>query len=140
MRFFSNAGSKEKPIRQAIKNGDQIEVKTVGYENIQDFINSFEDSCNISSLVARATRDPRLLIQREGMYGDFTDAPNTYAEYLNKINSVKADFDNLPEEIKKNFNNNPVVWFNSVNDDDFMEKMGFVSSEVQKESGDVNES
>lgn len=133
MRYFTNPGSKIKPVRSAALVKGIITVKETGKENIQDYINSFEDVCNVASLVARATRDPSVLNQRVASYGDFTDAPKTYAEMIQKMIDVESNFNALPVEVRKKFDNNPVVWMDSVNDEDFMEKMGFVNKPVDEE-------
>lgn len=124
---FSNHGSRAKPVREAILDDGKLRVVTVGFEDFQDFIQSFADSTNIEMLVARAVNgEPELLNARSGMYGDFTDLPNDLAEMERVMNSAVSFYDSLPDDKKAEFGSfNDFI--SSMDDKDFLVKAGFVT-------------
>lgn len=104
---MSNMGSRYRDVYHAVIQDDgRVELEVVGKEDMQDFINSFKDSCDIELLVSKAVNgDPTALMQKQGFYGDFTSMPKTYAEMLQRVNDAKVFFDGLPVDKKANYNN-----------------------------------
>lgn len=112
MRFFNNdvyteCGSPVKTLYSPIVNDDgTIDLVESGKENLQEYIDSFADECDINVIVQRfASGEVGVLNQREGTYGDFTKMPKTFAEMLQLQIDSKKYFDGLPVEIKQMFNN-----------------------------------
>lgn len=110
MRFFGNdvfseSGSPIKTIYSPVVNEDgSISLEESGKENLQDYIQSFAPECDISTLIARfANGDVSVLNKRQGVYGDFTQMPKTYAEFLQIQIDSKNYFDSLPVEVKHKF-------------------------------------
>ena len=111
MKFFKNdvfsePGNPIKTIYSPIVNSDgSITLKESGKENLQEYIDSFASECDINVLIARFVNgDINALNQRQGFYGDFTQMPKTYAEFLQVQIDSKKYFDALPVDIKHKFN------------------------------------
>lgn len=95
-----------------------------GKENIQDLIDSYEDSCDISIIMKRLEMgDTSVLSQKVPMYGDFTQFPKTYAEALQRVIDAQNDFDRLPLDVRNSFENDYMRWLASAGSDDWLEKM-----------------
>lgn len=104
--IFSEPGNPIKVIFSPIVNPDgTITLKESGKQNLQEYIDSFASECDINVLIARFVNgDISALNQRQGFYGDFTQMPKTYAEFLQVQIDSKKYFDSLPVEIKHKFN------------------------------------
>lgn len=57
------------------------------------------------------------------MYGDFTDLPKTYAEFLQAQINAGRIWDTLPVSIKEKFDNNKDLFFVQAGSDVWMEKL-----------------
>lgn len=127
---FSCGGSPIREIRSPFVDIDgSITVKVTGKENLQDYINSFKDSCNVEFLVSRAVNgDLDALNQRQAMYGDFTKMPKTYAEMLQFMINAQTYFDTLSSEQKASFDNDVSKFIASFDQEDFLEKAGFINN------------
>lgn len=53
-------------------------------------------------------------VPREPMFGDFSDLPENAQEAYNQILEAKANFNQLPIEIRKRFNFDPAAFFEFV--------------------------
>lgn len=140
---YSNCGSPVKEIRSPIVQDDgSIKVVVTGKENLQDYINSNKESCNVEYLVSRAVNgDQTALNQRVGSYGDFTHLPKTYADMLQYMIDAQNVFDGLSKEVRAGFDNDVMKFIASVNDDDFLVRAGFVKPAMDESKGEeVNES
>lgn len=106
-RILSNGGSPIKEIREPFVNKDgSIDVRVTGKESLQDYIQSFKDSCNVEYLVKRAVNgDIDALNQRSGSYGDFTEMPKTLAEAIQRVIDAQSFFDTLSPDVKAGFDN-----------------------------------
>lgn len=135
---FSNMGSRIREIREPVLKDGKISVEVIGKEDFQDYINSFADSCDIASIVARSVTEPELLNQRQGSYGDFTEFPKTYAEALQKVIDAKNLFDSLPQSNKDQFGNDVMTFISSLDDPEWPVKAGFVIP--KDDTPDVKES
>ena len=77
-----------------------------GKTNTQDMIESFSEECDINVIVAKFINgDESVLSKTVGTFGDFRDAPKTYAEMFDRVISCEKIFNNLPVEIKEKFDN-----------------------------------
>lgn len=90
-----------------------IELIESGVENWQEYIDSFRESTEISSVVSRFvnTGDPTVLEVRKGQYGDFTCFPKTYAEALQLKIDADRMYSSLPVEVKAKFDNDANKFF-----------------------------
>lgn len=136
MRFFSNPGSGVRPVRSPVVQPDgSIVVETVGKENLQDYINSFEDVTNINSVLARyQSGDPTALNARAELYGDFTVVPKTYAQMLQKVIDAEHLFDSLPADTRSKFGYDFHRFFAASADENFLDLLG-LSPTLASDSG-----
>ena len=98
LRFTSNVGDREKDIYtpKYDENGVMYLEKT-GKENLYDFIQSHKDSVDIHVLLQKyAEGDISVMSRVQGVYGDFTEMPKTYADALNSMISAENYFNSLP--------------------------------------------
>lgn len=132
--FASDPGS---PIHQLyapkVNKDGSLELVPSGTENTDEFIQAQCESTDIRTLIARVnTGDLSALNVHQGMFGDFTNMPKTYAELLqNQING-KAAFDKLPVDIKKKFDNDVNKFLASAGEDAWFDNLG-----IQREIVDV---
>lgn len=140
--YFTDPGSpiKVKYAPKVLPDGT-IELVEDGIENLQDYINSFRDSSEISAVVARFinTGDPTVFDVKKGVYGDFTQFPKTYAEALQLKIDADRMYDNLPVYVKEQFDNDRNKFFALSGSDEWYEKLGSLIPQPEKESGDVKE-
>lgn len=126
-RFTVSSGSREKTLYggRYDEDGRLILVET-GKEDLYGYIQSHRDSVDLNKLLARfAQGETDVLSRRQGVYGDFTGLPGSYAEYLNKVNSGKEYFYQLPLDTRRKFGNSFEQWMASMDDSDFADKMGW---------------
>lgn len=130
-RVIQNTGS---PIRKTfgsrINSSGARELYETGSVNIYDEIQSHKDSVDINVILSRYTNGDLSALNRvQGVYGDFTNMPKTYAEMLNTVNAARYDFERLPLEIREKFDHNFEKYM--VEMDNFPEwcnKMGIVQT------------
>lgn len=102
--FYTESGE---PIRKlykpVLKKDGIIELEEDGFENIYDYIQSFAESVDINTIVARYEHgDTYALQQRTGMYGDFIDVPKSYMEVLNAAIDLERIYSEN-EDLRKSF-------------------------------------
>lgn len=80
---------------------------------------SFKDECDINRVLDRAKHGASLshLLKHQGTYGDFsTWDERTYEDMQNQLARGVSIFNDLPAELRNEFNNNPGKFFQFVND------------------------
>lgn len=114
-RVHTRPGSRIKPVYQARKTDDgSIELVQTGEENIYDAIQAEREGCELTSILRRFSNgETDVLSRTQGMYGDFTNFPTTYAEMLNKLIEGRAVFEGLPMEERQKYGNDFGVWLQS---------------------------
>lgn len=107
-RVHANPGNREKIlyVGKVDENG-VMDLVEAGKENLYDYIQSHKMSCDINVIMSRFARgDVSALSKRQGMFGDFTDAPSSYAEALNSMIVAESYFNSLPLETRAKFEHN----------------------------------
>ena len=95
---------------------DQIDIKAE--------INSHAATCDMAYILSRLKfGDVSVLNGKEGVYGDFTVFPKTYAEMLQLVQSGEEAFDSLPLDVRASFGNDINKWFASIGTAEWSEKM-----------------
>lgn len=112
----------------------RVDLVEAGFENTDDYIQSFAESTDIRVILARvANGEYELLNQRNALFGDFTGMPKTYAEALQLHIDSNRLFDGLPVDIKEKFHNDANEFFASSGSSDWVDKLGDVlPEEVRK--------
>lgn len=127
----SNSGDPVKILYSPVfdRNG-VMHLEESGRENLYDFIQSHRDSVDLHKILERfASGDVTALRQREGVYGDFTEMPKTYADLLNTVINGERTFDSLPREVREKFGNSFHQWLAQAGTPDWLVAMGLVSAE-----------
>lgn len=115
-RVYARPGSRMKPVYQARKmeNGS-IDLVQTGEECLYDAIQAEREGCEITSILRRfANGETDVLSRTQGMYGDFTNFPTTYAEMLNRLIEGRAVFESLPLDERQKYGNDFGVWLQSL--------------------------
>lgn len=142
-RVHSEPGSalKRKYHARVDKNG-VINLVDDGFENVYDFIQSHKDSVDINRMIERYARgEVDVLSKVQGVFGDFTEFPKTYADMLNHLIDGERHFDELPIDIKNSFNNSFAEYLSAAGTEDWYRKLGLVNPNISNEMphGDVAE-
>lgn len=122
------SGSRMRAIYSPVfdKNG-HFELEVTGEEDIYIMIQSDKLSCDINNIIRRYTSgDVTALGTVQGVYGDFTNIPQSYAEILNSLIHAENEFRKLPLDIRSKFNHSWQEWLSSMGSDEFKLKMGIV--------------
>ncbi len=87
----------------------------------------FKDECDISKIMARFEKTGTIshINKHEGEYADYSDYD--FTESIRKLTRGREIFDDLPAEVRREFNQSPADFFAYVNDpanmDDLLEKL-----------------
>lgn len=106
-KFVSNPGSPFHTLYtpKVDKNGS-ITLVEAGVQNTDEVIQSYAESTDIHVLIQRIQNgELELLNARQGQYGDFTNLPNTFGEFLQLQIDSKRLFWSLPLEVRSKFDN-----------------------------------
>lgn len=136
-KFKSCAGSKFKTLFSPVVGKDgTIDLVESGKINIAEQINSYRDQTDISVILARVNAgDTSVLNQVQGVFGDFTSMPRTYAEFLQLQIDAHNMFDKLTPDERSRFGNDFNQFFAQAGSPEWLEKFGVsVSASEEKES------
>lgn len=85
----------------------QIDLVQTGVEDLQQYIDSFKDSCDISLMVQRyIAGDETALRNGNPVFMDLLGAPKNLAEAYQLNFRAEAAFNNLPVDVREKFGNN----------------------------------
>lgn len=116
-----------------------IKLTPSGKQNLKEYINSFAEQTDINSLIQRVKLGDTSVL-RNGSFGDFSEMPRTYADFLQLQIDGKKAFDSLPLETKNAFDNNYHLWLATSGTEDWLRKMsGSDIAEVNNLTNDVRE-
>lgn len=124
-RVHANPGSREKVLYSPQFNEDgTMQLIEAGKENLYEYIQSHKESVDINVILKRFARgDVTALQRRQAMFGDFTDAPSTYAEALNSMIVAEQYFNSLPLETRAKFDHNFHRFLVSLDRPDFQQML-----------------
>lgn len=107
-RVHANPGNPVKTIYTAqVDENGSVTLIEAGKENLYDYIQSHKDSCDINIIMKRFARgDVSALQQRQSFFGDFLNAPGSYAEALNSMIVAENYFESLPLEERAKYDHN----------------------------------
>lgn len=116
-----------------IADDGTVELMESGQEDLYASIQSHKDSCDIHILLARyANGDEMALSKVQGVYGDFTQMPKTYAELLNTVIAGENLFNSLPKEVREKFDHSLEKFMIAMDDmPSFLSKIGVEKIDVQ---------
>lgn len=125
-RFNTEVGSGVKDIYspEFDKKG-VMTLKVSGQENLYEFIQSHKDSVDIHKILDRFERGDVTALQKiQGMYGDFSEFPKTYAELLNTVIEGEQTFNSLPLEVREKFGHSFHRWLATSGSAEWLSAMG----------------
>lgn len=105
-------------------------LRHVGDTNRYAVVQSHKEETLIENILARATLDPSVLMQRVGSYGDATVLPKSLMEMKNMVIRITADFNALDPDIKAKFGNSVDKFISEYGSEGFMNKLGLIKKEV----------
>lgn len=108
-----------------------IDGKHDRYAEIQKYL----PECLIENIEARCQIDPEFKMQLEshkGMYTDATMMPKTLMEAQNTIIRLKGEFDKLPGDIRKKFDNNADAYIASYGTVEWGDKLGLIKEKTEE--------
>ena len=120
-----------------------ISLVESGKTDINEYINSFRDSTDMSYILSRlAAGDTSVLNPKTPFYGDFTEVPKTYAEALQMVIDGEKHFMQLPLDVRNQFDNDYRQWFAQAGSEDWMTKMNpvLIKDDVPEKTDPVPES
>lgn len=119
--------------KHLVKSGE-----TDVYAMIQE---DLEDT-KIENILQRAAMgDLKALNQRETLYVDATNMPKTLMEAQNVVLKAKQEFDKLPLEVRKEFDNSAEKYISEMGTKEFTEKMAPYNKRIAEieEAGSLKE-
>ena len=99
-------------------------AEVFGKHDIYPEIQAHRQSTDINYLVSRfAAGDDTALSKVQGLYGDFTEMPKTYAEALNAMNKADELFAKLPADVKAKFDNSLSVFLSKAGSQEWFDHL-----------------
>lgn len=94
------------------------ELKKSGEYNLYADIQSYKDSVSIDYILARFVNGDETALSRvQGIYGDFTQMPTTMAELQQRVIDAEHLFNNLPLDIREQYNFSASEFFAQLDSD-----------------------
>lgn len=136
-RFYADPGERFQQEYTGVRLADgTINLVESDVTDLQEYINSFEESCSIEHIMAMCQAgDTSALNKAQGSYIDCTQMPKTLRGVLDLVIDGQMKFNQLPIEIKEKFGNDFNRWFEEAGSEDWMKKMDIVKevASVEKE-------
>lgn len=104
-----------------------LKLVEAGTDDLYAEIQSHKDSCDIHVLLNRYQNgDVSALSRIQGVYGDFTEMPKTYADLLNAVLAGEQMFKSLPVDVREKFDHSLEKFMMAMDDmPSFLEKVGY---------------
>lgn len=104
-RRFCSAGERKRPIYQRnCTIGKEATLVKVGESDLQDYIQSFADECDVNRIVQRYANGDTTVLQRvQGMYTDVAGVPTDLTTAFETVNAARAYYETLPEAARREF-------------------------------------
>ena len=138
-RFISECGSEIHPVYHTkIDKKGEIELEIIGYENIQDKIESERPGCELRTLIARYENGDLLALNsRSGFYGDVANFPGSLIDAMNIVRDAEVEFGKLPQDVKNQYGSDWRKWLADFGSDAWLKSMNVfedVGQNTEKES------
>lgn len=123
------------PIRQDYIADEEGNPVPSGTTNVYAEIQSHRASVELSTLLQRyVAGDETALNKIEGIYADVTDVPSSLQELHERVRQAEDYFRDLPEGLRKLFNNSPIEYVMSVGSTEFLNKILEYNKSLAKSS------
>lgn len=99
------SGERKRPIYQRqCEAGKEATLVKVGESDLQDYIQSFADECDVSRIVQRyANGDASVLQRLQGVYCDVAGVPTDLTTAFQTVSAARAYYETLPEAARREF-------------------------------------
>lgn len=99
------AGERKRPIYQRqCETGKEAILVKVGESDLQDYIQSFADECDVNRIVQRyANGDTSVLQRLQGVYSDVAGVPTDLTTAFQTVSAARAYYETLPEAARREF-------------------------------------
>ena len=88
-----------------------MDLVETGRENLYEYIQSHKESCDIHVILERFARGDIDALERvQGVYGDFSNVPKSYADMLNLVHSAEDAFSRLPVDERAKYGHSFERW------------------------------
>lgn len=121
------------------------DLEPTGKIDIYQQIQSYRSSCDLKILLERYKDGDVMALEsiragKQPLYGDFSDAPGTLAEYYQRISQAEADFAAMPVSVREKFNFSASEYFASIGSQYWADAVGIKPiAPVVEEKGDVKD-
>lgn len=138
----SNPGDRFHPTYElTVDEKGRQELKETGRIDTYEQIQSWKDSCDIRVILERfANGDTSALNRKVPLFGDFTSAPASLAEFQQHMLEAEKMFNSLPVETRAKFNHSVSEFIASFGSPAWLELMGISSSDPGSDSLEGGES
>lgn len=101
-----------------VSDDGKRELKKSGEYNLYADIQSYKDSVSIDYILSRFVNGDETALSRvQGIYGDFTQMPTTMAELQQRVIDAENLFNNLPLDIREQYNFSASEFFAQLDSD-----------------------
>lgn len=138
-KFVSCSGDRYRAVyTPEIKSDGLIDLVQTGVEDLQQYIDSFKDSCDLSLMVQRfLAGDETALRNGNPVFMDLLGAPKSLAEAYALNFRAEAAFQNLPATVKDQFGNNFYQFLSAAGSDKWFEALKQPIPEAKEVSTDA---
>lgn len=138
VEIVSNSGDYLNPTYSPKVHDDgSIDLVETGVVDTYQEIQAWKDSCDIHAILRRYFNgDASALSKNAPLFGDFTEAPKSLAEYYQRMIDAEAAFNRLPVETRAKFNHSASEFFSSIGSEKFNEIMG-IKADIGAEGSPV---
>lgn len=139
--FVTSSGDEFHIVYSSVLNEDgTIELVPTAKDPIQEHINSFAAQTDMHFILAQLKNGNTSVINRAPMvFGDFTDAPKSYAHALQMVIDGRTAFERLPLDVRNKFDNSFEKWFATAGSQDWISAMSFVYSNDSVDDSSVSD-
>lgn len=110
---------------EAIDKDGRVYLKKIEETNIYQKIQASLEETQTYNILEKFLQsgDASIINKREGIYGNFTNIPNTPIELQNTIMRAEREFEELDKDVRAEFENNVGMFKQSILDGTFNDKM-----------------
>lgn len=121
-----------------MKDG-QIKLIKTGEQNTDEAINSFRESTDLHTILARFLNgDLEALNKFQPVYADLTNMPHSLPEALQVINNYRDAYNALPINVRRQFDNDYNKWLASAGSEEWQQIMEPFSSNSRANNNSNN--
>ena len=126
VEIVSNSGDYLNPTYSPkVYDDGSIDLVETGVVDTYQEIQAWKDSCDIHAILRKYFNgDASALSKNTPLFGDFTEAPQSLAEYYQRMIDAEAAFNRLPVETRAQFNHSASEFFSSIGSEKFNKIMG----------------